>query len=177
MILKIASFFNAMLLLAMFVISFILWGGLPDRIPIHYGLTGQPDHWVNKSLSSWLSLPGVAVGLTMLLYGASLLIRRYPKFVNMPKKEVFLLLPVEKKEPIFKLIKTFLYWICVPVNALWLSGQIGNYQVAIGISDRLPWHTLGILLGLVIILPIIVVTFLIRLNNEISKSASSPNTA
>jgi uncharacterized membrane protein len=46
----------AILLSVLIIIQF--WAVLPDRIPIHFGFSGQPDAWGDKVMI-WL-LPAVA---------------------------------------------------------------------------------------------------------------------
>ena len=41
------------------------WGALPDRVPIHYGLTGKADGWIGKEYA-WI-LPCIIWGLFVLL--------------------------------------------------------------------------------------------------------------
>ncbi len=54
------------------------WSELPDRVPRHYGISGNPNRWGGKN---WLwALPITAVGLYVFLAVAS----RYPKLINLP---------------------------------------------------------------------------------------------
>jgi len=56
-------------LLAMFVMVGLNWRDLPQRIPTHYNLSGQPDKWGSKD-SVWL-LPVVGANLYLLLSALS----------------------------------------------------------------------------------------------------------
>lgn len=66
----------AILLSVLIIVRF--WWLLPDRIPIHFGFSGQPDAWGDK-LTIWL-LPAVATILFMVLAAVS----RYPHIFNYP---------------------------------------------------------------------------------------------
>jgi uncharacterized membrane protein len=56
----------------------LLWNQLPDRVPTHFGFSGQPDDWGAKS--TLLGLP--LVGLVMC--AGLLLLARVPHLYNYP---------------------------------------------------------------------------------------------
>ena len=66
----------AILLAVLIILRF--WDVLPDRIPIHFGFSRQPDAWGDK-LTIWL-LPAVGTILFMVLAAVS----RYPHTFNYP---------------------------------------------------------------------------------------------
>jgi uncharacterized membrane protein len=57
------------------VIVFQAWWTLPDQIPAHFGITGQPDRWGSKK-EIWL-LPALSV---VIYVGMTVLSRYAPKF-------------------------------------------------------------------------------------------------
>jgi uncharacterized membrane protein len=63
------------ILLAILIIVYF-WAVLPDRIPIHFGFSGQPDAWGDKMMI-WL-LPTVAAIIFVTLAAVS----RYPHTFN-----------------------------------------------------------------------------------------------
>lgn len=60
----------------MFVGAAVAWPDLPDRIPVHFGLSGRPDRWGSR-VWIWL-LPSLAALVTA---GLSLL-ERHPRIYN-----------------------------------------------------------------------------------------------
>ncbi|HTS88052.1 MAG TPA: SdpI family protein [Gemmatimonadales bacterium] len=50
----------------MFVIVAVNWHAVPDQMPVHWGLSGQPDRWGGRA-EGLLLLPCVAVGLYLIL--------------------------------------------------------------------------------------------------------------
>ena len=60
-----------LLLAAMFAGGALSWNAVPERIPVHYGLTGEPDRWGGR-FEGLFALPLVAVAV----YLAFLLLRR-----------------------------------------------------------------------------------------------------
>lgn len=54
------------------------WAVLPQRIPTHYGLSGQPDGWGGKN--ALLILPGV----TLFIFTMFTILERFPRIYNYP---------------------------------------------------------------------------------------------
>jgi hypothetical protein len=54
------------------------YGDIPDRIPRHFGASGDPDAWGDKSLLLWLT------GLNVLLYAGMTVGSRFPHRFNYP---------------------------------------------------------------------------------------------
>ena len=48
------EFLTLVALIGGFVIVFLNWSSLPERIPIHFGFDGRPDRWVDSKL--WILL-------------------------------------------------------------------------------------------------------------------------
>jgi uncharacterized membrane protein len=55
---------------------------LPDRVPIHFGLDGQPNGWGSPGDLNVLPLATLAIYLV--LTAVSMLIARYPELTNFP---------------------------------------------------------------------------------------------
>lgn len=56
----------AVLVAAMLAVGGLAWSGLPARVPIHWGIDGQPNGW-GSALTSILVLPLLAVGLWVIM--------------------------------------------------------------------------------------------------------------
>jgi uncharacterized membrane protein len=67
------------LLLLVAVMLLVLWNQLPDRWPVHWGLNGQPDKWMNKSLPAVFLPVGIGVGLCLLFELLNLIILKNPQ--------------------------------------------------------------------------------------------------
>jgi uncharacterized membrane protein len=63
-----------LVLLAMFGLAALAWNDAPDRIPVHWGLSGEPDRFSNKA-EGLLALPMIALGI----YVGMLLVPRMVK--------------------------------------------------------------------------------------------------
>ncbi len=66
--------------LFVFLLVYQSWGVLPDRIPTHFGFTGQPNAWGNKE--SLFFLPLIALAMYLLLTIVSI----FPHTFNYPGK-------------------------------------------------------------------------------------------
>ena len=54
-------------ILAMFVVSLLVYPSLPDVIPTHWDINGQADNFAPKSIGAW-ALPVLSIALYALLY-------------------------------------------------------------------------------------------------------------
>ncbi len=121
------------------------YDALPERLPVHFDVSGQPDRWADKSWSSWLALPLSAAGLTALLYLASGLValaRRKPKLLSLPHKEKFLALPATQQEPVWQRLRAIPRWLAVPTNGLMLYAQLSVWHTASSGRSMAVWPLL-----------------------------------
>ena len=66
------------------------WNQLPEKVATHFGLSGQPDAWMDRTRATLLML-GVQLGLPWLLVGIGLLTRFMPAtLINIPHREYWL---------------------------------------------------------------------------------------
>ena len=57
--------FSVICLIVMFLLTALYWSQLPQQIPTHYGISGQPDSWGGKN--SIFILPALSLFLYILL--------------------------------------------------------------------------------------------------------------
>jgi len=70
--------FSLALLAGIFVYLAMLWPGVPDWIPTHFGFSGAPDRWGGRS-QLWL-----IAGLALLVYAVLTAAGRYQVLLNLP---------------------------------------------------------------------------------------------
>ena len=126
----------AVLLAVLLIVQF--WGVLPDRIPIHFGLGGQPDTWGDK-LTIWI-VPATAAITFAVLTAVS----RYPHTFNYPVR-----ITEENARQQYLLARGLLVWL--KAEACWLLAFVVRQQilVALGNAQRL---SMELLLGLVFLI-------------------------
>ena len=146
-----------------------MYDALPERIPVHFSIDGRPDAWEVKSVVSWLMLPAITLGVTILMYGVAAMIIRRPEFINMPDKKKFEELPVESKQRVIRALQGLLYWVGVMLNGIFLLVQFGSYRAAIG--KPMPGLILtGVILGIVTS-PLLAVVALLKMQSMVDSAS------
>jgi uncharacterized membrane protein len=149
---------RALLVLAMlgpWALAIAAWPELPERIPIHFDAAGRPDGWAGKSAWWWFALPALATAIGALLaFGLPrwmvAMARSNSPWLNVPRKQQFMALPVDARE---RAIRAPLPWLtalacCVQVLIGWIVH--GSARVASGEWDVLPAPPSFVLVGTVI---------------------------
>lgn len=77
---KVFEVLSVLGVLFVFLLIYQSWGILPDRIPTHFGFTGQPDAWGNKATLFFLPIMTVAMYLLLTI------VSRFPHTFNYPGK-------------------------------------------------------------------------------------------
>jgi hypothetical protein len=147
---------NAILLFSMTGLLAWYWDDLPAQVPVHFGAGGLPDRWTDKG-GEFISLFVIPWIITGMLYGFSRLtpwFRKNPRWLNIPNKKMFLLLPPERQAPFFALLDFFYASMAVAVNLVFLGTITATIQVALGKMDRLPWWAIWPALGLAFVVAI-----------------------
>ncbi|MDI3341340.1 MAG: DUF1648 domain-containing protein [Sphaerobacter sp.] len=93
----------------------------PDRVPTHFGPTGEPDAWGRKA---WLLFPPLVM---MVLYTALTILSRYPHIFNYPWR-----ITAENAARQYRLARTMLSWL--KAELVWLFAYLtwGTVRVAQG---------------------------------------------
>ncbi len=156
---------NAILVLALFAGSAWAYPRLPERIPIHFGFSGQPDAWAGRSIASWFLLPAVTAGLALMMHAISMFGASNPHLWNLPEKRLFLALPRGEQGPIMARMQRFIAVISIVLTLLLGAIQIGIYRTSTGGSDGLPVWVLGWILASLLVLG----SAAYRLNGELGQ--------
>lgn len=111
------------------------WPQLPEKIPIHFDLAGEPDRWVDRSMGAWFLTPILMVLLCALLGAIARWIDRMavhtPALLNIPRKELFLRLSPAARCEVVLPTRSLLVWVLVGVNLLGLGILEGMGRVAV----------------------------------------------
>jgi uncharacterized membrane protein len=124
--------------------------GLPDRIPVHFGISGAPDRWGAKP--EIFIMVGVMWGLTAVFYALSLAmprLSRNPQFLNIPNKEAFLKLPPERQAIFFGLLREFMTGMTASINFFFFLIVGAILRVIEGKASGVPFKDVGA--GLVVL--------------------------
>lgn len=152
---RLAHLLNALVILGLFIYALATYNALPEKVPIHFNTHGTPDSWADKSWGVWLTLPLIALGLTCLFYVTTALVdvaKKNPKWLSLPKKKEFLALPEEKQAPIWRKMKSMLYWMAFPMNLLILYAFHTTYTMAVGTAESLVMWPIWACMGAILII-------------------------
>ncbi len=122
------------------LLGYTLWvyPQLPDRIPIHFNLRGEPDDYGSKII--FLILPGIALAL----YGLMTIVNRKPQNFNYP----FAITPQNAQKQ-YGLASGLIIWLKAIVMLMMAYLAYGMAQVALGRAAGLGSGFLIIFLGLI----------------------------
>lgn len=124
---------NFLLLAALFAGSLLVWPDLPQQIPVHFGLGGKADRWSESTLSNWMMIPLVALGLTLLLYGfAFASASRNLPLTNMPDSERYERLPPDRQRAVRAKLSTGVEILCLPLIFIFCYSQVAIYRTSTG---------------------------------------------
>jgi hypothetical protein len=156
---------NAILILVLFAGSAWAYPHLPERIPVHFGFSGQPDRWESRSITSWFLLPAITAVLALLMHGITLFSVSNPELWNLPDKRRFLALPRAEQAPIIARMQRFIALVAVVATLLLGAIQAGIYRAATGDSQGLPAWVLGWIVASLLVIGIAAY----RLNREVGQ--------
>ena len=130
---------NATILFLTALFVYTWYPRLPERFPSHFDLSGNPDAWSGRG--AFLVIVAVPFSLTIVFY---ILIQFMPRLasspqrLNIPHKEEFLKLPVEKQMVYWTLLQEFLAGLMAAINLLFFLIIRGTVRVAAGQASLLP---------------------------------------
>ena len=139
-------FLTALALLFMVLMAVSLmeaWPRLPDRLPLHFSFDGTPDGGGSKT--EILIVVGVVILATLpMLAGGwwKKLMRRNPRWINMPRKAEILALSAEKQALYWELMVEFMAAMGAAMSLLFLLLIRGILAVVLNNLDHLPWWAL-----------------------------------
>jgi uncharacterized membrane protein len=132
------------------------YAALPDRVPVHFGISGAPDRWGPKSeLFVFVAIPW---GLTIFFYALNLALPRLarnPRYLNIPNKWEFLKLPPERQSIYWELIREFMTAMTASFNLVFFLIVRATTRVILGKTGGLPFRDISA--GLVAILLVTIV--------------------
>jgi uncharacterized membrane protein len=153
---KIYDLLNALFLALTTYTVLSRYASLPDRVPVHFGISGTPDRWGSKS--ELFVLVALVWGLTILFYAIALAmprLARNPQYLNIPRKEEFLKLPPEKQAVFWELLQEFMAGMAVSVNLIFYLIIQGTLRIIDGRTVTLPARNLFVGLAVLFLLMVL----------------------
>ena len=114
------------------------WPVLPDIIPVHFGITGKPDSWGNKSIILIFPL------LALIMDVGYIILSNYPHTFNYPVR-----ITPENAAKQYKLARDLLLWM--KIEMIWMFAFIDwqIVQVSLGNMPKLSAELLFIILAVI----------------------------
>ncbi|MDP7421914.1 MAG: hypothetical protein QGH40_08540 [bacterium] len=106
-----------------------------------------------------------------MLYGLSQLVKRRPGLMNIPNKKEFLSLSEKNRQSITRRIEEYMFWCCVPLNAMWAGAQYGVYLAATGQAVYINRYMAVVFIGPVLAIMVMSTMFVIRLKQAVEAAA------
>ena len=122
-----------LLALASLAIAITYWSRLPEMIPVHFGISGEPDDWVSKSLFYAFSVPGLQV----ILLAFFVFLYYKPQYSDIPTTMWLMTLDKKYRNHAFDLIRTMLAGTAVWIGVLFTYLTYGMNVVAVNEKDRI----------------------------------------
>ncbi|MFU8812452.1 MAG: DUF1648 domain-containing protein [Balneolaceae bacterium] len=158
--------------------SLLFFESLPDRIPAHFTLSGEPTRFTEETAIYWFLGPFITTILVLMIATIARWMKRAPmKFMNAPYKEKLPELPADQREALELQIRITAGAV-LHLSALWIilifSG-ISVYQWTIAASGsgfQLWLYQLFIAVAFVAV----VMFLLAELKRTLKHATSKPNT-
>ncbi len=158
---------NLLLIAGMVGFALWTWPSLPERIPTHFGIDGQPDAWSDKSLFSWFSLPAVGFGLYLLMGWFRRLLPRKPRWVNLPDQRRLSDLPEAARPPVLDMLASFLALVQTELLLIFGLIEVAMWRTAMGLESQ------GLMITVLILAltasPVLLVVFFLRLQKAMER--------
>ncbi len=108
-----------------------LYPRLPDRMPTHFGASGEPDGW---GVKSWFSVFGILAidALMLAILGFAASGRLGAKYYNFPGKERVLRLPREQQDLVMAPLREGMAWMASAVTVALAMMARDSWLVALG---------------------------------------------
>jgi hypothetical protein len=119
---------NAVLLLALWILSVMLYDRLPDQIPGHIGPAGVTQ-WEPRGGGHWFLVPILGTIHAALLYALSTLANT-GQGVNMPGRKRIQQLPLAARRYVVEPLRPFMFGLATWLLLLMLHVQLSLYRIA-----------------------------------------------
>jgi uncharacterized membrane protein len=155
---------NAAALIGMTIMLGAAFRSLPEKIPVHFGPSGQPDRFTGKDSPELIVLFAIPWFLSLVMYAMGYFIPRFaeknPAMVNIPYKDEIFALPPEKRKPLWDLLSEMFFGMACALNLLFLFIFYSTIQVAMGRMSGLP---VAPMIGLIILVFACVIIYTVKI--------------
>ena len=159
--------------LALMVISLVqAWPRLPERIPVHFAMDGTPNR--DGSPMELVVIVLVAILSTLPLTAAGFWMkwmRRYPRWINIPRKKEILTLPPEQQSPYWEWTAEFMTAMGAAMALLFFLLIRATLAMVTEEMNTLPWWAFWPGLGALLLVMLVYLPRLIALPGKLIREA------
>jgi uncharacterized membrane protein len=133
--------------MASWIIALYYWGRLPGIIPTHFGITGAPDAWSDKSIIYVFLIPF----LQTVMLGSFLFLYEKPQYSDMPTTLLLMSMEESHREHAFGLIRVMLVGVSLWIGALFTyMTWVMNASALDKVIGPSPWLMGGLIGGMLL---------------------------
>jgi uncharacterized membrane protein len=122
---------NSLLFLVFIGLAIFLWPSMPDRYPVHFGVSGDPTRWA-EGPGMWILLVAVCTisFAKAHLFQHFLFMDPNSTLLNVPYKQLFQKLPTERKIPVVRRVNRLLGLVNTGMLLLFICTLLLTYHTA-----------------------------------------------
>jgi uncharacterized membrane protein len=153
-------FLHIALIIAQWVLPLAMMSSLPDQVPVHFDLAGNPDRFASKtSWEMWLgSSIGTVLGMIVIV------LMRFPGAYNVPRKAEIAALPATQRERMHDIMREMLLAIFTVVQILMLAMIATIFAIASSTPMKMPWVLIVAFLAVPMV---VVIVYLVRISRAV----------
>lgn len=147
---RILFYLLVVLVLAQWLIPLAAYQSLPDRVPVHFDMAGNPDRWASKT--GWELWIGPIIATFMAALAIVLL--RFPQAFNVPRKAEIAALPPEPRARLHDLMREMILaiFVCVLLLMLAINAMVLRLATSSGGSPSFALIILAMVVPLAVVL-------------------------
>ncbi|MCD4658393.1 MAG: DUF1648 domain-containing protein [Planctomycetes bacterium] len=166
---------NLLIIIGLFVFSFIVYPDLPDKIPSHINYEGKADSFADKTHVIWLLIPILSLIIFVLICLISHLMDKKPGWINMPHKQKYLELSENMRNNVNQYLKTFMLILCFMMTVILFEVQLMLYQAAMSVDKQADTLNTYLVMFFAVIFIIYIIVYLFKFSTLIKTAWASEN--
>ncbi len=156
-------FFLIALTAAQWLLPLAVMSSLPERVPIHFDLQGNPDRYTSRT--SWELWFGAIIGTFLGVLVIALM--KFPGAYNVPWKAEIAALPEPQRHRLHDLMREMLLGIFVAVQGMMLAMVALIFSLADERNVKMPWF---IIIAFLVVPLAIMAAYLVRISRALDRA-------
>lgn len=127
-----------------------------------------PEPGVLGSAAEWFMLPGLTVGLVVMMRVLGAQLRRRPRLLNLPDKARFEALTPERQQAVLAHAQDLMTWLGLELVIIMSLVQVGVYQ-----GGGFNVFIIAALAFAMVVSPVVAFTYIARMQSEVQRQAKA----